>query len=121
MTTFYGLTPVVAGVIVALFHRPLSAESRSTEEQCAFSRGTTTCTSTSQRTEVGTHQVFSGCLAGPTGQPGRRVRTFEDTYTVTTTTITRQHGRNGRVYDTTTSDERVLTSSREISSVCEAI
>jgi hypothetical protein len=89
---------------------------------CSFDRGTNTCVTTSERTEVSTHQQFSGCVAGPPPfRPGRKVRTFEDTYLVTTTTTTLQHGLNGETFETQSSEARTLVSSREISSICEAV
>jgi hypothetical protein len=95
---------------------------RPNDPGCSFDRGTNSCVTTSERTEVSTHQEFSGCLAGPPPfRPGRRVRTFEDTYLVTTTTTTQQHGLNGKIYDTQSSETRTKISSREIGSVCEAV
>jgi hypothetical protein len=88
---------------------------------CTFDRGTSTCVATTERFETSTHDVFSGCVAGPPPfKPGRRIRTFEDTYSIVTTTTTYQHGRNGKVYDTEITEQRQLVSSREISSTCEA-
>jgi hypothetical protein len=88
---------------------------------CTFSNGTTTCITTVTTTETGTHQAFSGCLYGPYAAPGRRIRTFEDTYTVTETTTTLQHGKSGAVYDTQSDTTRQLVSSRQISDVCEPL
>lgn len=88
---------------------------------CTFSRGTNVCTSSSQRSETTTRTVYGGCNAGPSGQPGRRVTTYDDTYLVTTTTTTYQHGRNGKVYDSSTSEERVLQSSVLVSQTCEPL
>jgi len=94
-----------------------------TPDNCTFERGTTTCTFVTQRSETVTRQVYSGCVVGPffPPRPGRRITTYEDTYLVTTTTTTYQHGRNGKVYDSTTTEERVLESSRLVSMVCEPI
>lgn len=89
--------------------------------ECTFERGTTTCVSVEQSAETELRNVFSGCLAGPTGQPGRRVTTWEDTYIVTTTTTTFSHGRNGRTYDTVVEVTRELTTSRTVNSVCEPL
>jgi hypothetical protein len=91
-------------------------------ENCTFERGVNTCTTTSETTETEIREVFSGCIAGPPPfAPGRRVTTWEDTYAVTTTTTTRQHGRNGRVFEESTTTERTLVSSRQLSTVCEKL
>lgn len=66
-------------------------------------------------------EVFSGCLADATGQPGRRVTKWEDPYLVTTTTTTNFHGRNGRTYDTVVEVTRELTTSGILGSVREAL
>jgi hypothetical protein len=110
----------MSGAVLVVMAWPGALEARSPDE-CTFSRGTTACISVSQTTEIVMRQVFSGCLAGPFGVPGRRVRTFEDTYLVTTTTTTYRHGRKGRIYDTTSIEERQLQTSREVSSICEPI
>jgi hypothetical protein len=93
------------------------------DANCTFDRGVTICTYVSQRSETLTRVVYSGCVVGPffPPQPGRRVTTYEDTYLVTTTTTTYQHGRHGKIYDSTTTVERVLESSRLVSSVCEPL
>ena len=91
------------------------------DPNCSFSRGTNVCAYETQRSETSTIQMFSGCVAGPTGQPGRRVTTYEDTYLVTTTTTTYQHGRNGKVYDSNTTEERQFMSRHLVSSVCEPL
>jgi hypothetical protein len=92
------------------------------ELPCMFDRGTTTCVTITQQVDTSTHQEFSGCLAGPPPfRPGSRIRTFEDIDLVVTTTTTYQHGREGKIYDTQTSVERQRLSSREVSSVCQAL
>jgi hypothetical protein len=90
---------------------------------CTFDRGVTTCVATTEEAETSTHQEFSGCLAGPPPvfRPGARTRTFEDTYRVTTTLTTTQHGRRGKVIEERTSVERTLVSSRLLSDVCEPL
>jgi len=88
---------------------------------CSFERGTTTCTSVAQATIAGTHTAFSGCLYGPVGLPGRRQRTFADTYLVTSTTTTLSHGRKGPVYDSKTTTTRQLTSSTLVSDTCQPL
>jgi hypothetical protein len=90
-------------------------------DNCTFEQGTTTCTSTATHTETGTHTAFSGCLYGPFRQPGRRLRTFEDTYLITETTTTYQHGKSGKLYDSHTETSRDLVSSRLVSDVCEPL
>jgi len=85
---------------------------------CAFSRGTTTCVATAQYTETTTHDEISGCLFGPSSVPGRRARTFRDTFLVTESTTTLQHGRHGKVYDISTASSRELVSSVQIADVC---
>ena len=87
---------------------------------CTFDTGTTTCVSTTETTVTSTHVAVSGCNYGPTGIPSRRSRTFEDTFLVTATTTTLQHGRQGAVYDSSTETTRTLVSSVQISDVCEA-
>jgi hypothetical protein len=108
-------------VALGLSGQPHPAAALAVADGCEFSRGTTTCTTTTQYTETSNHSVYSGCVAGPTGQPGRRVSTFEDTYLVTRTTTTYQHGHNGKVYDTQTTEQRELQSSRQVSSTCDAL
>ena len=88
---------------------------------CDFSRGTTTCVTTAQHTETSTHDEISGCLFGPSSVPGRRTRTFRDTFLVTVTTTSLQHGRHGKVYDTSAVSSRQLVSSVQIADVCEPV
>lgn len=94
---------------------------RDLDPDCTFERGVTTCVTVTERTETGTHQAFSGCVAfnGTEFVAGRRVRTFADTFLVTETTTTLQHGMRGAVFDTSVAEERALISSVEINSVCE--
>ena len=95
---------------------------QSGDDNCDFDRGVNTCTSTTESTETTTWQVFSGCMAGPPPfGPGRRVVTMEGTWLVRTTTVTQQHGRNGRTFSEESSTERTLVSSRQVSSVCERL
>jgi len=90
---------------------------------CSFDRGTTTCVTTEQYTEKGSHVEYSGCLAGPPPdfRPGSRARTFEDTWQVTVTTTTLYRGRSDHAYDSSSSSSRVLLSSTLISDVCSPI
>lgn len=85
---------------------------------CSFTQGVTTCTTTTEEQTTATHVAVSGCLYGPTGQPGRRERTFLDTYLVSTTTVTQQHGLAGEVFDTQVSTMRTLVDSQLVSDVC---
>jgi hypothetical protein len=92
------------------------------DASCTFARGTTSCTTVVARfTETETRALVSGCVAGPTGQPGRRPRTLLDTYQVTVTTTALSRGRGGPVYDSSTDTERLLVSSVEISNVCDPL
>ncbi|MEA2766697.1 MAG: hypothetical protein QOK07_3101 [Gemmatimonadaceae bacterium] len=92
------------------------------DDNCSFSRGTTTCVSSVQSVETATHTEYSGCLYGPNGVPGARTRTFSDTYLVTTTTTTLSRGQFGPVYDSSTAvTNRVPTGSTLISDVCSPI
>lgn len=81
------------------------------QKNCTFSRGTTTCVTTVQYQETSSHSEYSGCLAGPSGVTGSRIRTFSDVYLVTVTTTTYRRGRSGRIYDTQTTTTRQLLSS----------
>jgi hypothetical protein len=91
------------------------------EENCTFSRGTTTCTSTTQYQETSTHQEYSGCRYGPDGVTGSRIRTFTDVDQVTVTTTTYRRGKSDHVYDTQTSTTRQRLSSTQTSDVCQPI
>jgi len=91
------------------------------DDNCSFSRGTTTCVSSVQSVETTTHTEYSGCLYGPNGVPGARARTFSDTYLVTATTTTLSRGKYGPVYASSTATTRVLTNSTLISDVCSPI
>jgi hypothetical protein len=88
---------------------------------CSFSRGVTTCVTTTQHQETATHVEYSGCRYGPNAVPGRRSRTFSDTYLVTETTTTKYHGRSDHAFSSHTTTSRQLVSSRQISDVCEPI
>jgi hypothetical protein len=91
------------------------------EENCTFSRGTTTCTSTTQYQETSTHQEYSGCRYGPAGVTGSRIRTFSDVDQVTVTTTTYRRGKSDHVYDTQTTTTRQRLSSTQTSDVCQPI
>jgi hypothetical protein len=93
----------------------------STTPSCEFTRGVTTCTS-DQLVLVSTERtVTSGCVAGPPpGSPGARVERFVDTELHTTTTVTLRHGRNGRVFDSTTSTSADHVFTQLVSSTCQA-
>ena len=101
---------------------PVSAQ-RAAEENCSFSRGVTTCVSTVQYTETSTHSEISGCSYGPSfpPAPGRRTRTFSDTWLVTVTTTTLRRGKSDRVFDSHTTTDRQLLTSTQTSDVCEPI
>ncbi|HEU4324671.1 MAG TPA: hypothetical protein VFS21_16120 [Roseiflexaceae bacterium] len=88
---------------------------------CTFERGITTCVITVQSTETQRRTMVSGCMYGPQGVPGRRSRIFEDTYLITATTTTHQHGRHGRIYDSWTEVTRELVESRLVADLCEPI
>ena len=88
---------------------------------CSFAAGTLTCVYVDQVYQTSTHTAVSGCLAGPTGVPGRRERVFEDTYLVTATTTTLQRGYAGIIYDHSTVVTRTLVSSTLISDTCTAL
>jgi hypothetical protein len=91
------------------------------QENCTFSRGTTTCTSTVQYEETSSHSEYSGCRYGPNGVTGSRVRTFSDTYLVTVTTTTYRRGKSDHVYDSQTTTTRTPTSSTMTSDVCQPV
>jgi hypothetical protein len=94
---------------------------KASSENCTFSRGTTTCTSTTQYQETSTHQEYSGCRYGPYGANGSRVRTFSDVDQVTVTTTTYRHGKSGHVYATQSTTTRQRLSSTQTSDVCQPI
>jgi hypothetical protein len=88
---------------------------------CQFARAVTTCrTTTAQRVETQTHAEVSGCMAfnGTAFVPGRRTRTFADQVQMSDVTTTLQHGRNGRIFDTRASAERLTLSSTLVSDEC---
>lgn len=95
---------------VSLSSHSIAGAAPPTADGCTFSQGVTTCTSFQTREETRQRTVVSGCLAGPTGVPGRRTTVFEDAILVTTTTTTTQ-----------TTEMTEIISSRELSSVCEPI
>jgi hypothetical protein len=88
--------------------------------ECTFSRGITTCVTTTQTVESSTHVAFSGCVAfnGTTFVAGQRARTFADQILVTVTTTTLQHWHHGKVFDTSTVTTREIIASTLISDVC---
>jgi hypothetical protein len=90
---------------------------------CHFSRGVTTCTTSAQHVETGTHAEVSGCMAfnGTAFVAGRRTRTFDDQVLVTELTTTLRHGRHGPVYDTSTSTTRAMVASTLVSDQCVAL
>jgi hypothetical protein len=109
---------------VVVSHDVNAGRASTPDESCSFSRGTTTCVSTVSFEEKTTHQEISGCSVGPffPPVPGRRTRTFDDTYLVTVQHITYYRGRSNHAYaseDRETS--RVLESSTQVSDKCEAI
>lgn len=114
-------TPFSAATLTVGSNNNRSAEIRPLDSNCVFANGSTTCTSVDQYTYTTLRSLVSGCLYGPNALPGRRTRTFEDTYQVTVTTTTVSHGKSGPVYDTTSSSIETLISSRQISDVCEPI
>jgi hypothetical protein len=85
---------------------------------CTFGAGTLTCVIVDEVYQTSTHTAVSGCLYGPNGLPGRRERVFEDTYLLTATTTTFQHGLAGIIYDHSTVVTRTLVSSTQISDTC---
>jgi hypothetical protein len=109
---------------------PVSPSSQSTSgchaegAQCRFDKGVTTCTRiVSQETHTGAHDEVSGCMTfdGTSFVPGRRTRSFSDTFVVTTTEMTRAHGRCGRIFESSTTQQQELASSVMTSDRCEAI
>ena len=88
--------------------------------QCQFDRGVTTCVSTSSQTVVTTTQETSGCFVtvGTAEVPGIRTRTFLNHFLVTTTTTTRAHGRCGRVFDSSSSEQQQLQFRDLVADVC---
>jgi hypothetical protein len=96
-------------------------QKKGADENCTFSRGTTTCVTTVQYQETSTHSEYSGCRAGPNAVPGSRIRTFRDTYLVTVTTTTLRRGNSGKIYSSQTVTTRQLLSSTLVSDVCQPI
>jgi hypothetical protein len=97
-----------------------AAEKKAADPGCEFSHGVTTCTTTAQHIEAGTHAEVSGCMAfnGTIFVAGARTRTFNDQVQVTETTITKRHGHNGSVFDVSTGTQRDILSSTLVSDVC---
>jgi hypothetical protein len=98
-----------------------SEQKKGADENCSYSRGTTTCVTTVTYQETSTHSEYSGCRAGPNAVPGSRVRTFRDTYLVTVTTTTLRRGKSGKIYSSQTLTTRQLLSSTLVSDVCQPI
>jgi hypothetical protein len=99
----------------------LGQTARANDENCSFSKGTTTCTTTVQYQETSTHSEYSGCFYGPNAIPGgSRVRTFSDTYLVTVTTTTMRRGKSDHVYSSETTTTRTRMTSTMLSDVCNA-
>jgi hypothetical protein len=126
---------LLAGILVCGCGGPIEAEDAmypagsestalesdpSVDPACHFERGVTTCVITSVAAGISSHQEFSGCsvFTGTVIAPGSRVRTFDDTYEVTTTTIRLSHGRNGKVFSEDTKVDSTLMSSTLSSDVC---
>lgn len=112
------ITALLVLALAAGLLPPATARAATT---CTFERGTNTCVTVEHSTQTEPRTLTSGCLYGPQSQPGRRSRIFEDTYLITTTTTTLQHGRNGRVYESWTEVTRELVESRQIADLCEPI
>lgn len=100
---------------------PNTVTANDASPDCAFAAGTLTCVYVDEVYQTSTRTAVSGCLAGPTGVPGRRERVFEDTYLLTATTTTLQRGYAGIVYDHSTVVTRTLVSSTLISDTCTAL
>ena len=94
---------------------------RTSPENCTFSRGTTTCTTTTEYQETSSHSEYSGCRYGPDGVTGSRIRTFSDVDLVTVTTTTLRRGKSDHVYSTQTTTTRQRLSSTQTSDVCQPI
>jgi hypothetical protein len=113
--------PATSAAFATATRAATQPSAKASEENCTFSRGTTTCTTTVQYQETGSHSEYSGCRYGPDGVTGSRIRTFSDTYLVTVTTTTYRRGKSDHVYDSTTSSTRLRTNSTQTSDVCQAI
>jgi hypothetical protein len=98
-----------------------NAKQTDDQQNCTFSRGTTTCTSTVQYQETSSHSEYSGCSYGPDRVTGSRVRTFSDVDEVTVTTTTYRRGKSNHVYRTQTTTTRQRLSSTQTSDVCQPI
>jgi hypothetical protein len=115
-----GIASIDAGPLGAQYQQAANAGDGE-DGFCSFSRGVTTCVTTTQHQETGSHVEYSGCRYGPSGVPGRRSRTFSDTYLVTVMTTTLRRGRSDHVFSTQTTTSRQLIGSTQISDVCEPI
>jgi late competence protein required for DNA uptake (superfamily II DNA/RNA helicase) len=112
--------PATSAAIVAPA-QSLARSAKANEDNCTFSKGTTTCTSTVQYQETSSHSEYSGCLYGPNAVTGSRVRTFSDVYLVTVTTTTYRRGRSDHVYDSQTTTTRQRQTSTQTSDVCQPL
>jgi hypothetical protein len=99
----------------------LKQNAKQTDENCTFSRGTTTCVSAVQYQETSSYQVYSGCAYGPSGTPGRRITTYSTPYLVTATTTTLRRGKSDNVYSSQTLKTRQQIGPTSTSEVCEPI
>ena len=102
---------------------PAESTAEAPAPECTFLKGVTTCVTTTQSIETSTHEEISGCVAvdGTKFVPGRRSRTFVDQLEITMTTTTLQHGRNGKVFNTSTDTQTEILSSMLISDACELL
>jgi hypothetical protein len=91
---------------------------------CAFDRGVTTCVSMSTSAVTSNIVQVSGCMAfvpPASFVPGRRERTYLETFAVTTSNTTLSHGRNGAVFAASSSSTRELVSMQLVSDTCVAL
>jgi hypothetical protein len=100
---------------------PSTISSPSTDAGCTFDAGTLTCVTVEQSSVTRLRTMVSGCLAGPTGVPGRRETTYQDTFLVTATTVSLRRGYAGVIYNLSTSTTETLTNSVLLTSTCTAI
>lgn len=114
-------TPHSFAAAAAVQSQGQGSEQKGADENCSYSRGTTTCVTTVRYQETSTHSEYSGCRAGPNAVPGSRIRTFRDTYLVTVTTTTLRRGNSGKIYSSQTVTTRQLLSSTLVSDVCQPI
>ena len=120
------LIAMVAVSASAFFAGDPAEAARSAPDGCVaqkHDRAKLVCTSTTERIETTDVTMVSGCVAGPTGVPGRRTRVFRDTYLVTETTTTGYKNNNQKkvVFTRTEEAGRQFISRQEISSTCEPL